>query len=190
MRIIAGQWRGVPIAAPKGDTTRPTVDRVRESLMSSLNSALCGFEGVVALDAFAGSGACGLELLSRGAESVWFYEMNANAYACIQANIAKLHVDERCYELRKQDVLQQIIKLICDTCTPDKEETDGVRLNRRETAKYLQDYTMEETFKNDDKSLGERTYSTNVDLMNRRLLRDWERATRSKTNDYFNSLHV
>ena len=108
MRIIAGQWRGVPIAAPKGDTTRPTVDRVRESLMSSLNSALCGFEGVVALDAFAGSGACGLELLSRGAESVWFYEMNANAYACIQANIAKLHVDERCYELRKQDVLLHI----------------------------------------------------------------------------------
>lgn len=112
-----------------------------------------------------------------------FFKENGNRLTFEQELIKGMIMD-------KQDVLQQIIKLICDTCTPDKEETDGVRLNRRETAKYLQDYTMEETFKNDDKSLGERTYSTNVDLMNRRLLRDWERATRSKTNDYFNSLHV
>ena len=116
-------------------------------------------------------------------EKEGFFEENGNRLTFEQELIKGMIMD-------KQDVLQQIIKLICDTCTPDKEETDGVRLNRRETAKYLQDYTMEETFKNDDKSLGERIYSTNVDLMNRRLLRDWERATRSKTNDYFNSLHV
>ena len=116
-------------------------------------------------------------------EKEGFFEENGNRLTFEQELIKGMIMD-------KQDVLQQIIKLICDTCTPDKEETDGVRLNRRETAKYLQDYTMEETFKNDDKSLGERTYSTNIDLMNRRLLRDWERATRSKTNDYFNSLHV
>ena len=53
--------------APKGDGTRPTIDRVRESLMSALASARGGFDDAVVLDAFAGSGALGLEVLSRGA---------------------------------------------------------------------------------------------------------------------------
>ena len=68
MRIIAGEWRGVPIAAPEGETTRPTIDRIRESLMSSLYYTLNTFDDVTVLDAFAGSGALGLEALSRGAE--------------------------------------------------------------------------------------------------------------------------
>ena len=61
MRIIAGEYRGRVIKAPKGDGTRPTTDRVRESLMSALASARGGLEGAVVLDAFAGSGALGLE---------------------------------------------------------------------------------------------------------------------------------
>ena len=73
MRIIAGQWRGRTIFAPQGDTTRPTTDRVRESLMSSLASARGGFEGAIVLDAFAGSGALGLEALSRGASFAQFF---------------------------------------------------------------------------------------------------------------------
>ena len=106
MRIIAGKWRGVPIAAPDGMGTRPTIDRARESLMSSLTSALCGFDGVVALDAFAGSGALGLEVLSRGAQCVWFYENNANAALTLQKNIQKLKADAQSYVINKQDVFK------------------------------------------------------------------------------------
>lgn len=67
MRVIAGSYRGRTLVAPKGRTTRPTTDRVRESLMSTIASARGGFEGAVVLDAFAGSGALGVESLSRGA---------------------------------------------------------------------------------------------------------------------------
>ena len=67
MRIIAGEFRGRRLEAPKGQGTRPTTDRVRESLMSALNSARGGFEDAVVLDAFAGSGGLGMESLSRGA---------------------------------------------------------------------------------------------------------------------------
>src|SRR3546814_7507804 len=69
MRIIAGQWRGRSIDAPKGDTTRPTADRTREALFSMLTSRLGSFEGLAVADLFAGSGALGLEALSRGAAS-------------------------------------------------------------------------------------------------------------------------
>ena len=67
MRIIAGQWRGRKLAAPKGDATRPTADRTRETLFSMLTSRLGSFEGLSVADLFAGSGALGLEALSRGA---------------------------------------------------------------------------------------------------------------------------
>ena len=65
MRIIAGEWRGRPIVAPKGDTTRPTADRTREALFSMLTSRVGSFEGMMVADLFAGSGALGLEALSR-----------------------------------------------------------------------------------------------------------------------------
>src|SRR5690606_28821419 len=61
MRIIAGQWRGRPLLAPPGDTTRPTADRTRETLFSMLTSRLGSFDGLAVGDFFAGSGALGLE---------------------------------------------------------------------------------------------------------------------------------
>ena len=64
MRIIAGQWRGRPLMAPKGDATRPTADRTREALFSMLEAAEADFDRV--LDLYAGSGALGIEALSRG----------------------------------------------------------------------------------------------------------------------------
>ena len=70
MRIIAGQWRGRPIVAPKGDATRPTADRTREALFSMLTSRVGSFEGLAVADLFAGSGALGIEALSRGAAIV------------------------------------------------------------------------------------------------------------------------
>lgn len=86
MRIIAGRHKGRPIAAPEGLDTRPTTDRVRESVMSSLFSMLGGFEGVVALDAFSGSGAMALEALSRGAASCVMNDFAASSRRVIEAN--------------------------------------------------------------------------------------------------------
>ena len=90
MRIIAGEWRGRPLAAPKGDATRPTADRVREALFSMLASRLGGFEDLAVADLFAGSGALGLEALSRGAASCLFVEQDKPALDALKANIAKL----------------------------------------------------------------------------------------------------
>jgi 16S rRNA (guanine966-N2)-methyltransferase len=86
VRIIGGKWRGRRIDAPKGDAVRPTGDRVREAWMSIVNPWLAG--GKV-LDLFSGSGALGLEALSRGAELVDFVETAPKSIAMIQAN-AKL----------------------------------------------------------------------------------------------------
>lgn len=90
MRIIAGQWRGRKLAAPKGDTTRPTADRTRETLFAMLTSRLGDFGGLAVADLFAGSGALGLEALSRGAASCLFVEQDRAALDTIRANIAML----------------------------------------------------------------------------------------------------
>jgi 16S rRNA (guanine966-N2)-methyltransferase len=90
MRIIAGTCRGRPIVAPKGQATRPTADRAREALFSMLLSRLGSFEGQVVADLFAGSGALGLEALSRGAASCLFVEQERAALDALRANIATL----------------------------------------------------------------------------------------------------
>ncbi|HEX8511574.1 MAG TPA: 16S rRNA (guanine(966)-N(2))-methyltransferase RsmD [Allosphingosinicella sp.] len=90
MRIIAGQWRGRPLVAPQGQDTRPTADRVREALFSMLASRVGSFEGLQVADVFAGSGALGLEALSRGAAHCVFVENDRRAVDSIRANIAAL----------------------------------------------------------------------------------------------------
>ncbi len=90
MRIIAGQWRGRPIVAPKGDATRPTADRTREGLFSMLISRIGSFEGLAVADLFAGSGALGLEAMSRGAASCLFVENDRAAIDALRGNLAKL----------------------------------------------------------------------------------------------------
>ena len=90
MRIIAGRWRGRPLIAPQGQATRPTADRVREALFSMLASRLGSFEGLEVADLFAGSGALGLEALSRGAAHCVFVENDRSAVEAIRANIAAL----------------------------------------------------------------------------------------------------
>jgi 16S rRNA (guanine966-N2)-methyltransferase len=89
-RIIAGAFGGRRIQTPKGDGTRPTSDRVREALFSSLESELGGFEGLRVLDLFAGSGALGLEALSRGAEHATFVEASTAAAAVVRRNLDDL----------------------------------------------------------------------------------------------------
>ena len=90
MRIIAGEWRGRKLAAPKGDATRPTADRARETLFAMLTSRLGDFDGLQIADLFAGSGALGLEALSRGAAHCLFVENDRAALDVIRANITAL----------------------------------------------------------------------------------------------------
>ena len=92
MRVISGQWRGRPLVAPKGDATRPTADRTREALFSMLTSRLGSFEGLAVADLFAGSGALGIEALSRGAGSCLFVEQDRPAIDALKANLEKLGV--------------------------------------------------------------------------------------------------
>lgn len=92
LRIIAGERRGARLRTLEGDTTRPLRDRVREALFSILQSRM---RGATVLDLFAGSGAVGLEALSRGAERAVFVEGSEPARNVIADNIAKLRYEDR-----------------------------------------------------------------------------------------------
>ncbi len=100
MRIIAGQWRGRALSAPPGDTTRPTADRVKQALFDRLLHAPWAgrvvLEGASVLDVFAGTGALGLEALSRSAADAAFIEHDRAALAVLRANIAACGATERC----------------------------------------------------------------------------------------------
>lgn len=85
-RIISGRLRGLSITVPPAGT-RPTTDRVREALFSAIDSRV-DLDGAAVLDLFAGSGALGLEALSRGADTAWFVEENHGAVACLKKNTA------------------------------------------------------------------------------------------------------
>lgn len=108
MRIIAGEFRGRRLDAPKGDGTRPTTDRVRESLMSAIHSARGGFAGARVLDAFAGSGALGMEALSRGAVSAVFCERDRGAADVIERNMRTLGLNRDTARLMRGDVLKRL----------------------------------------------------------------------------------
>lgn len=97
MRITGGAWRGRTLKAPAGDAVRPTQDRVREALFSMLQGELAG---AAFLDLFAGSGAVGLEALSRGAARTTFVELAPRHLACLQANVATLGAAPRCQVVR------------------------------------------------------------------------------------------
>jgi len=88
VRIVAGSSRGARIFAPKGDNTRPTSDRVREAAFNLIGPV----DGASVLDLFAGSGAMGLEALSRGAASTTFVESDRDACRTIDRNIEKLRL--------------------------------------------------------------------------------------------------
>ena len=92
MRIITGKFKGATIEAPKGLATRPTSDRVRQALFNVLEhgAPAVDFEGLRVLDLFAGSGALGLEALSRGARFCVFIEEDAAARAAIRRNVEAL----------------------------------------------------------------------------------------------------
>ena len=110
MRIIAGAWRGRVLRAPPGAGTRPTADRVRQALFDALLHAPWSpwsgtLEGVRVLDAFAGTGALGLEALSRGAAHATFFERDRAACAVLRDNVASCGAGERA-SVRQADALR------------------------------------------------------------------------------------
>ncbi|MGB3797971.1 MAG: 16S rRNA (guanine(966)-N(2))-methyltransferase RsmD [Alteraurantiacibacter sp.] len=96
MRIIGGEWKRRQLRAPAGDATRPTADRTRETLFSMLASRLGSFEDLTVADLFAGSGALGLEALSRGAANCLFVEQDAAAIRVLRQNISSLRAQQQC----------------------------------------------------------------------------------------------
>ena len=103
MRIVAGQFGGRALVAPRGRATRPTSDRVREALFSILGAE--SVEGARVLDLFAGSGALGIEALSRGASHAAFVDSSAAAVAAIRRNLSAVGADA---EVRRQDALAYV----------------------------------------------------------------------------------
>jgi 16S rRNA (guanine966-N2)-methyltransferase len=89
MRVIAGTYRSRPLEAPRGTETRPTSDRLRETLFNVLAPRIPGARFA---DLYAGSGAVGIEAISRGAEHVWFAEKAPAAVAAIRGNLSKLKI--------------------------------------------------------------------------------------------------
>jgi 16S rRNA (guanine966-N2)-methyltransferase len=98
MRVVAGTARGRRLQAPPGEGTRPTADRVREATFNALAS-MGALEGQV-LDLFAGSGALGIEALSRGVASATFVDTDARALAAVRANLAATDLEDRATVVR------------------------------------------------------------------------------------------
>lgn len=107
MRIVAGMYSSRTIITPRGNDTRPTLDKVREAVFSSLGGM---FDGGSVLDLYAGSGAIGLEALSRGMDHAVFADPSREAVRCIKENIRSLHVNDRCtvYPMKDMAVLKKL----------------------------------------------------------------------------------
>ena len=95
MRVISGEFAGRVLMSPTGTTTRPTTDKVRQAVFNSLSS-MGVIEGAVVADLFAGSGALGIEAISRGAERCVFVERDRAALLALRGNIEALGIADRC----------------------------------------------------------------------------------------------
>ncbi len=104
MRVIAGVARSLPLKCPKGLDTRPTTDRIKETLFNMLQPYT---QGSVFVDMFSGSGAIGIEALSRGAKKAYFIDNGANALSCIQENLLFTKLADKAVVL-KQDAVSAL----------------------------------------------------------------------------------
>ena len=104
MRVIAGKYRSLQLKTPKGNNTRPTLDRIKETLFNMIQNEV---PGCIFVDAFAGSGAIGIEALSRGARHCYFIENNKEAYGCITDNLNFTHATNES-TLLKNDILMSL----------------------------------------------------------------------------------
>ncbi|MGG0655989.1 16S rRNA (guanine(966)-N(2))-methyltransferase RsmD [Rummeliibacillus pycnus] len=108
MRVISGERKGMPLKAVNGTTTRPTTDKVKESLFNILGPY---FNGGIALDLFAGSGGLGIESLSRGMDKAIFIEKDGRAFQNLKENIAKCRYEDRT-EIHRNDATRALKILI------------------------------------------------------------------------------
>ena len=125
MRVIAGQYRSRKLVAPSGSGTRPTSDRLRETLFNVVAAAV---PDSVWLDLFAGSGAVGIEALSRGARMVYFVESSSRAAKAIRVNLNSLSIAEG-FEVQEREAAQALRLLdsavvVCDFCFLDPPYAD------------------------------------------------------------------
>jgi 16S rRNA (guanine966-N2)-methyltransferase len=98
LRVIAGELKGRRLRSVPGPGTRPTADRTREAVFSILGPAV---RGAHVLDLFAGTGACGIEAMSRGAASAVFLEIGREALRVLEANLAACGLSDRCRVIRR-----------------------------------------------------------------------------------------
>ena len=124
MRVIAGVWRGRALVAPKGQQTRPTADRMRETLFSMLVSRLGSFDGLRVADLYAGSGALAIEALSRGAAEAVLVENDRDALAAIMVNLDKLGATDRA-TVRATSAAALPREQPCDLILADPPYADG-----------------------------------------------------------------
>ena len=115
MRIIGGQFKSRIISMPKGVDMRPTQDKVREAIFNILGD----ISGRRVLELFAGSGAFGIEALSRGACHVTFVDNNFRCAQAIKANLEALGIDDNCYDIIKSDAVKVFPKLAAQGCRYD-----------------------------------------------------------------------
>lgn len=99
MRVIAGTARSLPLKTPEGMDTRPTTDRIKETLFNMLQMDI---PGCVFVDLFSGSGGIGIEALSRGAKKAYFVENASGALNCIQQNLAFTKLEDRAIVLKQE----------------------------------------------------------------------------------------
>jgi 16S rRNA (guanine966-N2)-methyltransferase len=133
MRVIAGRLGGRRLKAPRGRVTRPTSDRVREALFAMLGD----LQGACVLDLFAGSGALGIEALSRGARRAVFVERDGAAARVLAENLAALGIDSGAGELRRIDAAQALRSARADKETYDLVFIDPPYGQAREWAPEL-----------------------------------------------------
>mgnify|MGYP003548425813 CR=1 FL=1 len=108
MRVVAGDRKGMPLKALPGNNTRPTTDKVKESIFNMIGPF---FDGGVALDLFAGSGGLGLEALSRGIERTIFVEKDRKAFSIVKENVAKCRYDDQ-VEIFCNDAVRAVKALV------------------------------------------------------------------------------
>lgn len=144
MRVIAGSARRLLLKTPEGMDTRPTTDRIKETLFNMLMPYL---PGAVFVDLFSGSGGIGIEALSRGAAKAYFVESNQKAIACITDNIEHTHFTDKAVIL-KQDVFAAIRGSIKDTADvifldpPYRQEYDRRALELLKDASFVNEDTL------------------------------------------------
>lgn len=101
MRVIAGSAKGMPLVTPKGDHTRPTLDKYKETLFNMISFDV---PGCVFVDLFSGSGGIGIEALSRGAKSVYLVDNDKEALSCINKNLQFTHLESNAHVYRHDAV--------------------------------------------------------------------------------------